>query len=396
MNLFRAETVHRAVRRIYRHLKMALWFPHGPLALLVLISGFILLRNELGADWSTDLYELVYGARYLQPIRLPAILISGGMFIMAPGLLFRSRTAWIMTLLLLLSSCITYFFIQPAHEYRSLAFFAFLLLALLLSWKQFSRSSIAASWLFTAASALMLILFATFGSYYLGSGYNPPITNLLTAFYYSMVTMSTVGYGDITPKSQDAMLFTVSIIILGITVFATSLTAVIVPLVNQNLQRLLNHKGQRMKRENHFIVIGRTPLAINTWRELTKRDCPVTLITREAMETHEFDGADLIVGDPSDENVLRQAGADKATAILAMLTDDSENAFVILAAKEVGGQAKTIAAVNDGRHLKRLKLVQPDVIIAPQVLGGELLAMILSGEEITPDFVMQRLLHQDN
>ena len=90
-------------------------------------------------------------------------------------------------------------------------------------------------------------------------------------------------------------------------------------------------------------------------------------------------------------DVLREAGADKANAVLAMLADDSENAFVVLAVKELGSSARTVAAVNDARHLSRVKLVQPDVVIAPQVLGGELAAMLLAGEQVTPDFVMQRV-----
>ncbi|MDE3021976.1 MAG: voltage-gated potassium channel protein [Pseudomonadota bacterium] len=390
------ESVRRQLRRLNRKLQAPRWFPHLPLAFLVGSGGIWLLRSELGPHWQHYVHELLYGSHYLKPIRFPPFLIGGALFIMATGLLLRSRTAWTMTLLLLVTACASILFIRPVHEYWLLLYFFTLLLAMTLNWKHFNQSSIAASSLFALTSAIMLILYATFGSYYLGAGYNPPISNLVTALYYSMVTMSTVGYGDIIPKTHEAMLFTVSIIVLGITVFATSLTAVIVPLVNQNLQHFLNHKGKRMKRENHFIVIGKTPLAFNTWRELNKRGCPVTLIMREAVDQNEFDDADIIIGDPSNEEILEQAGAKKATAILAMLSDDSENAFVILAAKELGVTAQTIAAVNDARHLKRIKLVQPDVIIAPQVLGGELLAMLLSGEEITPDFVMQRLLHQDS
>jgi voltage-gated potassium channel len=101
-----------------------------------------------------------------------------------------------------------------------------------------------------------------------------------------------------------------------------------------------------------------------------------------------------VVGDPSSTETLREAGAHRAEAVLAMLADDSENAFVVLAVKELAGKARTVAAVNDARHLGRVKLVQPDVVIAPQVLGGELLAMLLSGEQVTPDFVMQRVFQQ--
>src|SRR6185312_15701322 len=129
--------------------------------------------------------------------------------------------------------------------------------------------------------------------------------------------------------------------------------------------------------ENHFVVVGNTPLAVNTWRELSKRGLAVTRVLREAPGPGEHTGADTIVGDPSMTDILREAGADKASAVLAI--------------KELAGSARTVAAVNDARHLGRVKLVQPDVVIAPQVLGGELTAMLLAGEQVTPDFVMQRV-----
>jgi voltage-gated potassium channel len=80
--------------------------------------------------------------------------------------------------------------------------------------------------------------------------------------------------------------------------------------------------------------------------------------------------------------------------VLAMMADDSENAFCVLAVRELASGTRTVAAVNDARHLSRVKLVQPDVVIAPQVLGGELAAMLLSGEQVTPEFVMQRVFQQ--
>ncbi len=52
-----------------------------------------------------------------------------------------------------------------------------------------------------------------------------------------------------------------------------------------------------------------------------------------------------------------------------------------------------VAAVNDASHMGRIKLVQPDMRIAPQVLSGELMALMLSGETVTPDFGMNRVFH---
>ena len=91
-------------------------------------------------------------------------------------------------------------------------------------------------------------------------------------------------------------------------------------------------------------------------------------------------------------DVLKKAGGKDAKAILALMDNDSENAFVILAAKELKSGIKTIIAVNDVNNMKRIRRVHPTMIIAPQVLGGELLTMALAGEQIDSTTIMQRLL----
>jgi voltage-gated potassium channel len=381
-------------QKLLRSLRGHYWFPHVPLSLLLGLGGLWTLRNTFGPHWEQAIWALVASGFHLKLRLLPSLLIGGGMVTMALGLLWRSRLAWIMAILLAATATVNTFLTGHAHVSLLLAYFAFILVALLFAWRHFDRSSVAASTLFALTSVAMLLLYATFGSFYLGAQFKPRITDLVSALYYAMVTMSTVGYGDITPQTPEARLFTVSIIVLGVAVFATSLTAVIAPLVGQSLQRIINRKGKHMKRENHFVVIGNTPLAVNTWRELAKRGLPVTRILREAPEEGKLKDVDFVVGDPSMTDVLREAGADRAEAVLAMLVDDSENAFVVLAVKELGGHARTVAAVNDAHHLDRVKLVQPDVVVAPQVFGGELTAMLLAGEQVTPEFVMKSVFQQ--
>ena len=383
-----AQRLRMRLQHVHKLLGGRYWYPHVPLAVGLILAGYWVLCASFGTHWVHYVEGLAQGQYHFKLWLLPNLIIGGGMITMGFGLLWRSRVAWLMALLL--ATAATLNTLLGRHNRDSLAvYFIILLIALLLAWKHFDRSSVAASTLFALTSVAMLLMYATFGAFYLGSEFKPPIHGLITALYYAMVTMSTVGYGDITPQTGEAKLFTVSIIVLGVAVFATSLTAVIGPLVSQSLGRIVNRKGMHMKRENHFVVVGNTPLAVNTWRELSKRGLAVTRILREAPGEHT--DTDMIIGDPSMTDILREAGADKASAVLAMLADDSENAFVVLAVKELASGVRTVAAVNDARHLSRVKLVQPDVVIAPQVLGGELTAMLLAGEQVTPDFVMQRV-----
>lgn len=389
--LERTRTVaHYTRQALHAHL----WFPHVPLSILLVIGGLWLLHANFGDRWHhyVDLV-LHHSATDMPPNLLPPLLIGGGLITMAFAVLWRARTAWLMTLLLTAIAIVSSFF-TPRHDAVLTYYFLAVLIVMLAGWRSFDRSSLAASTVFAVTSVLMVVGYATFGAFYLGSQFHPEINDLMTALYFSMVTMSTVGYGDISPATTEARLFVISVIVLGLTVFATSLTAVVAPLLSQSMRRLTNPGRIRMKREKHFVVVGNTPLAVNTWRQLVKRGRPVTRIVRNDPTDALVATADVVVGDPGSRDVLEKAGADRATAVLAMTDDDSENAFIVLAVKDLHGTARTIAAVNDADRASRIRLVQPDITISPQVLGGELIAMVLSGEAISADSILERVLQR--
>lgn len=379
-----------SARRMERIFRLRRWFPHVPLALAVAFSGamllwfvFVVQRSSLLADFPLHILDF-------RPSSMPFVLIGVAMLIMSIGLLLRSRFAWIVTILLSAFTVLSAIVLHHEHHGFLISYDGFLLLALLLSYRWFSRSSLAAGTLFALTSLLLLLIYGVFGSLYLGQKFNPPITDLETAFYFAVVTMTTMGYYG-SPQSAEARMFTVSVIILGIAVFATSLTTIVGPVI----ARLTTQKGRNMTHSGHLIVIGATPLAFNTYNELKKRKQDVILILPREPEPGTAEAADVIVGDAASLEILRKANADQARAVLAMRADDSDNAFIVLAVKELKGRAKTVVAINDSKHMDRVKLVQPDMIIAPEVLGGELLAMMLNNEPITSEFLMQRFLHFD-
>ena len=373
------------------------WFPHIPLGIGVALVGLSLLLAGLPGA-----LELVHAQLAVQTIRgmgipglaqsgLPIVVLGLAMLLTSIGLLLRSRFSWIVALsLMVLTAAFAFHFSRSLYS-TALGWDVALLVALLVFHRAFNKSSLAAGTLFALASSLLLVIYAVFGTLYLGREFKPHIHSLSTALYYAVVTMSTVGYGDIVPATPHARLFTVSIIILGITVFATSLTAIVAPLISGSLQRIVSEE-KHMNRKDHFIIIGNTSLAYNTYRELQKRQKPVTLIFAQHPAPGDFEGADIVVGDANNLEVLQRAGAPQARAVLAMRADDSENAFIVLAVKELGGKVKTVAVINDGKNMDRVRRVQPDIMLAPQVLGGEILAMALSGESVSSDFVLDRLL----
>ncbi|AEM49170.1 MULTISPECIES: voltage-gated potassium channel protein [Acidithiobacillus] len=369
------------------------WYPHFPIAAAVGFLGIFnilpALEHLLGLSYVGSLAAVSHSF-VLDAFRgIPQGAAGVILLIMSMGLLFRSRFAWALVLIMAMAILAFGIYRHPYQISVLLYYNAALVLFLWVFRGHFNRSSLATGTLFALVGAIMVVSYGVFGAYILGDGFKPQIHSLSTALYFSVVTMATVGYGDILPVSNESRLFVVSLIVLGITVFATSLSAIIVPAVNNRLQSALRGEKRRMIRKDHYIIAGDTPLARNSYRELRGRNLPVVVIMGHQPDDSIYQPEDLIIGDSSDTDVLRSAGAEQAAAVLALRADDSENAFVVLAVKEIEGSAKTVAAVNDSKNLGRVRRVQPDMIIAPQVLGGELLAMALNGEQLDSTAVMK-------
>lgn len=391
------QRARRILGRLDREFHLDWWFPHIPLALAVALFGAATVSPDIARRFGLDVFSGASATPSFVPLQsalhgVPATVIGIFLIIMAIGLLLRSKLTWVITLIILAANLLLAIL---GHGPESLVLFGgniLLLAALLLSFRSFQRSSLAAGTLFAITSIVAVLVYAVFGSYQLGTDFSPPITTVAAALYFSIETMSTVGYGDITPRTADARFFVISVIVLGISVFAASLTAVLVPVLNRQMTKLLRPGDARMDRSDHYVIVGDTPLAHNTYKALTTRHQNVTMIFPRGLGDSKVPGMDVVVGDPSNLDILREAGADRAKAVLSLRDDDSENVFVVLAMRELAESVKTVIAVHNARNLASVKRVHPDLIISPQILGGELLAMALSGEDVNTETLLDQLL----
>ncbi|EHK63999.1 voltage-gated potassium channel protein [Achromobacter arsenitoxydans] len=366
---------------------LAFFPPNWCLAILVALDGYAfmhpVLREVRAREYSFWLaldnwHEIM---RVVGLLEIPRLVLGVGLQVIALGLILKARIAWAFSLVLLIG--VGTFAILGDGGRAGLGIYTLILvIALVAYWRRFDRASVTAGSLFALVSVLSLLIYAVFGTLYLGNEFNPPILDAGTALYFSIVSMSTVGYGDITPHSGTARLFTASIIILGITVFATSVSAIAGPVIGGNLKRLVKGRFSSAMRKNHIIIAGATPLAQSVYQGLRGRNEEVTVIVPTGM-AHDYPAAtDLIEGDPSSVDVLHQAGVTRARYVLALRDDDAENAFIVLAAKEAAGAdgAKTVALVNTSKHLEKIRRVQPDLVFSVQLLGAELLTRAINGE----------------
>jgi len=388
-----------AGNRAARFLNASAWFPHVPLAILVGATGLLQilltsgsLQRLLAAGGHHSIVSLAGGLGIPEIRGAPQEAIGGLLIIVGVGLLWRSRLAWVIAFLLGLATVALE--LSPlSTASRPLEVFSAVLLALLLaSRRSFNRVSLTTATLFALIGVLATLGYGVLGSYVLGGGFEPKITNFVDAVYFTVITMATVGYGDITPRTGDARLFTISLVVLGLAVFATSLPAIVAPFIDKRMQNFLQPRRRKMKRASHVIVVGDGPLAQDAARALAARGLQTTVVLAEKPDPEADQPDDFVVGDGSDTETLRSVHIAEARAVLALSDDDSYNAFVVLAAKELNPNVRTVAAVADTRNAGRVARTRPDVLLTLPQLGGELLAMALSGEEIKADALISQLL----
>lgn len=375
------------------------WFPHVPLALAVGLAGlaqFLLslssVRDLLDSASvpAGDIGDLSGGFYTLAIHGVSQEIIGGFLILLSIGLLLRSRLAWVVTLLMT-AATVGLEFVGGSLSVPVVIYGVVLIVLLVAAHDSFHRASLATNTSVAIVGVVAALGYGVLGSYALGKDFSPAISSFNSALYFAVVTLSTVGYGDITPHTPEARLFTISLIVLGLVVFATSLTAVAAVVMNKRMLALLHPRKERMKRKDHIIVVGDTPLTRSVITALQKRGIQVTAI----WYTRPADGADapddLVIGDGGDSSVLESAGIAHARACLALGESDSDNAFVALAAKDASKDVRTVVAVNDARNMGRVRHARPDVVIALPVIGGELLAMALSGEEVNADELFEGL-----
>lgn len=192
-----------------------------------------------------------------------------------------------------------------------------------------------------------------------------------------------MGYGDIVPKTPEARLFTISVIFLGISVFATVISSIIVPMVGQHLHDLFGKKRPNLP-SNHIVIAGSGDLARNTYHALRDKHFEVMLVGRdwkpEIAEEAEIHPHHYVTGDHSRRITLEKAYIRNAHAILCLDPSDELNAFTLLAARQIKPDIRTVALINELRHAKTLQGLQPDLAIELQAAMASWLVQELLGE----------------
>lgn len=199
--------------------------------------------------------------------------------------------------------------------------------------------------------------------------------DFIDSFYMMVITLSTVGFGEIHVISQKGRLLTALVIVCGVGNFAFIVSSFTRMLVDGHLHNLLwRRKVQKRidKLENHYIICGYGRIGNVVVQEILKVSPDVVVIESKPslVEQLKREGIMHIPGDATNDKLLIDAGLKRAKSIVTALTDEAANVYVTLTARQLNPGISIIARANDVSHITRLEFAGADKVVLPHMIGG--------------------------
>lgn len=199
---------------------------------------------------------------------------------------------------------------------------------------------------------------------------------LLDALYMTVITLSTVGYGEVHPLTPEGRIFTVLLILGAAGVALYLLAQMAQTLVETNLHEFLARRGMQRQIDqlhDHVIVCGFGRFGRIVAEELRTNDVPVVIVEANPAREVELErhGAPYLIGSAARDEVLHDAGVERARAILIGTGSDPDNVFITLSARQLNPKIRIHTRAETEEAIKRLELAGADQVVSAYHLGGQ-------------------------
>ncbi len=203
---------------------------------------------------------------------------------------------------------------------------------------------------------------------------------LFDSLYMTIITLATVGYGEIRPMSEAGRAFTMFLIVFGafnIGFIAAALAQLVLEgqLMALLGKRKMEKRVQRLK--NHIILCGYGRVGKQVAQEFSRLKVPFVILEQDHTIIPDPRSSDLmfIQGNAADDEVLEQAGIKQARAVVSTLPDDADNVYLSLTARQINPELMIIARAESDLAKRKLHRAGADRVISPHELGGMQMAM---------------------
>ena len=203
--------------------------------------------------------------------------------------------------------------------------------------------------------------------------------NVLDSLYMTVITLSTIGYGEVNPVSQTGRIFTLVLIVMGVGFFLYVIGNVVQFLVEGRIRLVLGrHKLDKQigQLNNHYIVCGYGRMGRALCRYLIQKRLKFVVVEKneDRIPVMNTDHVLYVAGEATIEENLHKAGIKRASNLIATLGTDADNVFLVLLAKGLNPDLYVVARASQNASKKPLYTAGANVVVSPFDVGARRMA----------------------
>lgn len=202
----------------------------------------------------------------------------------------------------------------------------------------------------------------------------PTVDTLWEAFYFTIITIFTVGYGDFAPTTTTSQVVAVIIVVIGFTAVITTLQSLFNLVISQDLREELGLPVRRTRMKNHIILCGYGNVGQRIYEQLKEKDDKFVIVERDQSRVAHLVDQDVAVisGDATENDTLLRANVHEAKAIVLTMHDPT-NIMTVIAAKSLNPGIYIVSEVEDARNIEVLRKLGADEIVQCFEMGARVM-----------------------
>jgi voltage-gated potassium channel len=205
---------------------------------------------------------------------------------------------------------------------------------------------------------------------------------LFESVYMALTTITTIGYGEIIPLGRAGRIFNIFYIVIGVATVLVAFGVLTQAMIELELSGYFQKRRRRRMINNlksHFIVCGYGRVGRSASEELKKSGVPILVVDKseERVERAIQAGLLAVAADSTRDEVLRDVGIDRARGLIAALSTDADNTYLILTAKALNPLLPVATRVSEQESERKLRRAGADVVFAPYTITGQRLSQSL-------------------
>ncbi|MBL57764.1 MAG: potassium channel protein [Flavobacteriales bacterium] len=216
-----------------------------------------------------------------------------------------------------------------------------------------------------------------------------PRYTFLEAVYMTIITIATVGYREVYEPSEGVMVFISVLIVTSFGTFAYAVSAISAYIIDGEFREYFKEykvKSEVSKLNNHVVICGYGRNGSQAVTIMEKHNQPFVVVEQDPVVIEDIKKhspeALIVSGDATHDEILLEAGIDKAKSLITTLPSDSNNLFVVLSARSINNKLKIISRASEDNSDKKLRIAGANNVIMPDKIGGAHMASLVMKPDI--------------